>query len=114
MTMTSFFRDYLFFARWGLAQPNLYLNAMIVFVAMGVWHDLNWYWLIFGIYHGLGFCAYLWFQQIKKKHGFGKRMSAWPVVLVCWLITYVFVCLSWLIPSKIVTYLGLVGGVTYE
>jgi D-alanyl-lipoteichoic acid acyltransferase DltB (MBOAT superfamily) len=114
MTMTSLYRDYLFFNRWGLAKANIYLNAMIVFVAMGVWHALNWYWFIFGIYHGLGFCAYLWFQQAKKKYAFGMWISWWPVALVCWLFTYVFVCLGWLIPSKIVEYLGLAEGVTYD
>lgn len=114
MTMTSIYRDYLFFNRWGLAQPNLFLNAMIVFTAMGIWHALNWYWLIFGLYHGLGFCGYLWFQQIKKKHGFGKWMSIWPVAFASWMFTYVFVCLGWLVPGKIVVYLQMVGGMKNE
>jgi len=114
MTMMAIYRDYLFFNRWGLTQPNLYFNAMIVFVAMGLWHALNLYWFLFGVYHGIGFCAYLWFQQFKKKHPLGKWASSWPVLFVCWLMTYVFVCLGWLIPSKIVVYLGSVGETSYE
>ena len=67
MTATNLLRDYLFFARWGLPKANFYLNAMIVFVLVGAWHGSNAYWLIFGAYHGVGYCAYLWLKLHKVK-----------------------------------------------
>src|SRR5205814_3189155 len=59
MTATRVFRDYVFMTRWGLKRPNLYLNAVLVFVFCGAWHSFNAYWLLWGLLHGLGFALFL-------------------------------------------------------
>ena len=74
--MTSAFRDMLFFNRWGLAHPNLYLNTVVVFLAVGLWHAVNPYWILWGLIHGLGFCAFiLW----RKWRGPGAQPLPWVV-----------------------------------
>ena len=97
MTATNIIRDYLFFARWGFAKPNFYLNSIIVFVLVGAWHGSNAYWLIFGAYHGIGYCGYLWFKRHKLRFGAGRAGA-----LAAAALTYVFVCSAWMLPSQII------------
>ncbi len=109
MTMTSVYRDYLFFARWGMERPNVYVNSVVVFVAMGLWHSFNWYWLLFGVYHAAGFCAFLAYQQWARR----RRAPAAPPgrlrAVAAWALTYFFVCLGWYVPGKILQYVGIEG-----
>ena len=69
ITVTNAFRDIIFYNRWGLPHPNLYLNTMIVFLAVGVWHAANPYWALFGFLHGLGF---LFLHSVAEVAGAGR------------------------------------------
>jgi hypothetical protein len=101
ITLTTIWRDYFFFNRWGFARVNLYVNALILFLAMGVWHALNAYWVLFGLLHGLGFCAYIWFAQLKRRHPGKFQLKGWPGKLLSGAVTYLFVCSSWTLPSLV-------------
>lgn len=105
MTATSVFRDYLFYNRWGLRAHNIYVNTVIVFVAVGLWHMTNWYWFLFGVLHGLVFCIYLAYRRLSSSHQvfayIGK--SRWFSVGSA-LVTYVAVCACWYLPSKIIQF----------
>lgn len=52
ITMSSFFRNYLYepLARAGYAP--VYLNLLIVFVAIGLWHGAGWNFVVYGLIHG--------------------------------------------------------------
>lgn len=52
ITMSSFFRDYLYepLAKSGFAPA--YVNLLIVFVAIGLWHGAGWNFVIYGLVHG--------------------------------------------------------------
>ena len=100
MTITSFFRDYLFFNRWGLSKPNLYLNTMVLFIALGLWHAFNLYWGVWGALQGLGFCAYLAWRNLRgaapqdeSTGGAGRFIGA--------AFTYLFLCATLYLPIKI-------------
>jgi hypothetical protein len=96
ITMTSAFRDMLFFNRWGLAHFNLYLNAMIVFLFVGIYHAVNGYWALWGLFHGAGFCVFLFW---RNRRGPGARPL--PAILG-WALTYFFVCSCWAAPPKVI------------
>jgi hypothetical protein len=104
MTVTSAFRDMLFFSRWGLAHPNVYLNTIVVFLAVGLWHAVNPYWILWGLIHGLGFCVFILWRKWR-----GPGAPPLPRV-VGWGLTYVFVCSCWVLPSQLLKLAGLVGG----
>jgi D-alanyl-lipoteichoic acid acyltransferase DltB (MBOAT superfamily) len=104
MSATTIFRDYLFYTRWGQRKPNLYLNTMIIFFLVGLWHGLNWYWIIFGLMHGVGFCCFIWYRQQRNLKKF--EITGIPFQMFGRVITYVFVCSCWLVPSKILKLLG--------
>ena len=105
MTATSVFRDYLFYNRWGLRAHNIYVNTLIVFVAVGLWHMTNWYWFLWGVLHGLLFCAYLVYRRLSASYPslacVGR--SRWFTVGSA-LVTYVAVCACWYLPSKIIQF----------
>lgn len=104
MTATSVFRDYLFYTRWGTRRPNLYINTLIIFFLVGLWHGLNLYWVLFGLLHGIGFCCFIWYRQRREL----KRFEAtWiPGQLFGRVVTYVFVCSCWVLPSQILKFFG--------
>lgn len=104
MSATSIFRDYLFYIRWGQRRPNLYLNTMIIFLLVGLWHGVNWYWVIFGVMHGAGFCCFIWYRQRRDLKRF--EITGIPFQLFGRVFTYIFVCSCWIVPSRILKLLG--------
>ena len=95
MTATSVFREYFFYNRWGRRTFNPYVNALVVFLAVGLWHGSNVYWICFGLLHALYFGAYLWFRS----HSGGRVVRGQRILSGA--VTYVCVCLAWYIPSKV-------------
>ena len=55
MSLTGWFRDYLYFplggSRKGTARK--YVNILIVFIASGLWHGAAWHFVAWGLLHGL-------------------------------------------------------------
>lgn len=103
ITYTSVFRDFFFYNRWGLKRANPYLNSIILFTLVGVWHSANAYWVLWGLMHGLGFAAFLFWKQHLKASGdriWPARLPAAPVLSS--IATYGFVCLCWLLPPQII------------
>jgi D-alanyl-lipoteichoic acid acyltransferase DltB (MBOAT superfamily) len=102
MSATSVFRDYFFYNRWGLARANLYVNTLIVFLMVGVWHGLNGYWILWGLLHGLGFCAYLWYRERRTRSETSeKKPGVQGRQLVARVATYIYVCSCWFLPPTI-------------
>lgn len=104
MTATSVFRDYLFYTRWGTRRPNLYVNTLIIFLLVGLWHGLNLYWVLFGLMHGIGFCCFIWYKQRRELKRF--EITWIPSQLFSRAVTYVFVCSCWILPSQILRFFG--------
>lgn len=103
MSATRVFRDYLFMVRWGMRVPNPYLNSIVVFTACGLWHASNAYWIGWGFLHGVAFAGFLWLKQHRSRSGrTGPLLPYWLAAA----LTYLFVCLLWYIPSKILQLLG--------
>ena len=93
MTIVRVCRDYLFYNRWGFKRVNIYLNLLLVFLAVGLWHSIGWFWAIWGLLHGLGFCVYLWYRTNKEKFAVVRKIgSVRQRDLLSRAITYGFVC----------------------
>jgi D-alanyl-lipoteichoic acid acyltransferase DltB (MBOAT superfamily) len=102
MSATSVFRDYFFYNRWGLAKANLYINTLIVFLMVGVWHGFNGYWILWGLLHGIGFCGYLWYSANKSRFAIWRHKVRYsPFRLAAQIATYVYVCSCWFLPPTI-------------
>jgi hypothetical protein len=98
MTVTTAFRDCMFFSRWGLRVPNLYLNSLVLFLAVGVWHGMYRYWILWGLLQGLGFCAFIAWKQWR-----GPRL---PRPAGC-ILVYLFMCFCAALPNQVIKFLNL-------
>ncbi len=87
MTLTRFFRKYLYFPLGGSRKGSVrtYLNIFIVFVASGLWHGAGWTYILWGAAQGVA--------QILNR----RFRKAWDKVnkFVRWFVTFLFVNLTW-------------------
>jgi D-alanyl-lipoteichoic acid acyltransferase DltB (MBOAT superfamily) len=103
ITATEAFRDMLFYNRWGLTSPNLYVNSLIVFLVVGLWHGANEYWILWGLLHGMGFCVFLGWRMWRGAERPLPRGAGWA-------LTYFFVCSCWAAPPQIMKLLTNAAG----
>jgi D-alanyl-lipoteichoic acid acyltransferase DltB (MBOAT superfamily) len=60
ISMSGFFREYLYYALGGSKDGNVYLNLMLTFVAIGIWHGAGWNFVVYGLLHGSAVCFERW------------------------------------------------------
>ncbi len=53
ISLSNWFRDYLYIPLGGNRRGNVYVNLLIVFLATGIWHGAAWGFLVWGMWHGL-------------------------------------------------------------
>lgn len=56
MSLSGWFRDYLYIPLGGSRSGNVYLNLLLVFLATGIWHGAAWGFLLWGLWHGFLCC----------------------------------------------------------
>lgn len=106
ISLSTWFRDYLYIPMGGSRKGNVYLNLLIVFIATGVWHGAGFGFLIWGLWHGLFIVAerFLGNKYAKKpQEAENNRKSTLFKVqkgitwLVKWLYTMLVVIIGWVI-----------------
>lgn len=65
ISLSYFFRDYVYIPLGGNRSGNVYLNVFIVFALTGLWHGAAWTFVVWGLWHGL-FRIIEMFAQRKK------------------------------------------------
>ena len=69
ISMSSFFRDYLFFGLGGSRSGNVYFNVLLTFIAIGVWHGAGWNFVVYGMLHGSMVAGERWLRNRRKARG---------------------------------------------
>jgi alginate O-acetyltransferase complex protein AlgI len=66
MSLTSWIRDYVYIPIGGNRHgpARRFLNAMIAFALVGMWHGPAWHFIIWGLYHGVGLSLCVTYQRI--------------------------------------------------
>jgi D-alanyl-lipoteichoic acid acyltransferase DltB (MBOAT superfamily) len=95
MTATAVFRETLFFNRWGFRAVNLYINSIVLFLIVGIWHAVNGYWVLWGLLHGIGFAIFIAYKRTRVASA--RHLPA----VVSWAFTYLFVCFCWAAPPQV-------------
>lgn len=53
ISLSTWFREYLYIPLGGNRKGNVYVNLFIVFLVTGIWHGASWTFILWGIWHGI-------------------------------------------------------------
>ena len=91
ITLTNWFRDYLYFPLGGNRKGKLrtYLNVIIVFTVSGLWHGASWNFVIWGFLNGVFLAVFDKTFHLNPKNVLGKIGSCIFVTAV-WGVSLIF------------------------
>lgn len=89
ITLTSWFRDYLYIPMGGNRVPpwRLYLNLLVVFFLCGLWHGARWTFVAWGLFHGaLLIIERVGFARWLERHSFVRHIYVPLTVTLGWVL----------------------------
>jgi D-alanyl-lipoteichoic acid acyltransferase DltB (MBOAT superfamily) len=94
ISFSSWLRDYLYYALPGNRTAVMpYINLIITMLLGGLWHGLTWNFAIWGLLHGLALAFVRGWQTWR---GRWKPPVPWYKQVPAVLLTYLFVCFTWI------------------
>jgi alginate O-acetyltransferase complex protein AlgI len=87
MSLSSWFKDYVYIPLGGNRKGNVYVNLLIVFIVTGFWHGASFNFLAWGLWHGLFLIIERLFsaREIKSKKFVPLRyVISMLIVVVGW------------------------------
>lgn len=95
ISLSTWFRDYLYIPMGGNRKGNVYLHLIIVFLCTGLWHGASWNFVVWGIWHG----CFLIIERVlrvrkSKPDNNAKRPFA---AAATWAYTMFIVLLGWVL-----------------
>ena len=111
ISLSSWFRDYLYIPMGGSRKGNVYLHLAIVFLVTGLWHGAATTFVAWGIWHGF----FIVLERVQMKHKPDLKIPS----LVRWIITLLIVLVGWVIfraPGMryALEYLGVMFGIIHS
>lgn len=89
ISLSQWFRDYLYIPLGGSRKGNVYINLFIVFLVTGIWHGAAWGFVIWELWHGF----FVIVERIFKNHFWKKHIPD----VIKWLYTTVVVFFGWIL-----------------
>lgn len=89
ISLSRWFRDYLYIPLGGNRKGNVYVNLLIVFLATGIWHGAAWGFLVWGLWHGV----FMLIERFLKS----RKINVTIPGFVKWLYTMLVVTLGWVL-----------------
>lgn len=88
ISLSSFFRDYVYIPLGGSRRGNVYIHLFIVFLLTGLWHGASWNFVVWGMWHGIFIVTERLVSNrnlctIKIPRGV-KRMITLLIVMIGW------------------------------
>ncbi|MBQ8527144.1 MAG: MBOAT family protein [Lachnospiraceae bacterium] len=93
MSLSGWFRDYLYIPLGGNRRGNVYLNLAIVFLATGIWHGAAWGFLLWGIWHGM----FILLERFLAEKGVIGKRTTWFGSVLGWVYTMLVVMIGWVL-----------------
>ena len=89
ISLSSWFRDYVYIPLGGSRKGNVYIHLLIVFFLTGVWHGAQWSFIAWGLWHGIFIIFEKWIQK--------KNIKFSVPVFIKWMYTTLIVILGWVL-----------------
>ena len=93
ISLSNWFRDYLYIPLGGNRSGNVYLNLLIVFIATGIWHGAAWGFVVWGLWHG----AFMLIERALKGKSFPVKIPKPLASFLKWGYTILAVSIGWVI-----------------
>lgn len=107
MTLSFWFRDYIYMRlMFTLIKKKVFKSRIVasnvgyfaLFLIMGIWHGLTWYYILYGFYHAALICltdAWLRYKKKHKKELPSNKFTHWlSVFLTCHAVFFSFLIFS--------------------
>ena len=91
ISMSSWFRDYVYFPMGGSRRGNVYVNTIVLFALTGLWHGATWNMIFFGLYFAIILCFERFFGKGAGAK-LGIHLPDWAkhvVTLLLWTLGHV-------------------------
>jgi alginate O-acetyltransferase complex protein AlgI len=84
ISLSSWFRDYVYIPLEGNRKENVYVNLLFVFVLTGFWHGADFNFLVWGLWHGLFLIVERFFtaREVKNKYFIPLRYTLTMLIVV--------------------------------
>ena len=89
ISLSVWFKDYIYIPLGGNRRGNQYFNLFIVFVVTGIWHGAAWTFIAWGLLHGV-------VRLVEKVLTDCKIFEQIPGV-ICWMMTMLIVMIGWVL-----------------
>jgi alginate O-acetyltransferase complex protein AlgI len=98
VSMSSWFRDYVYIPLGGNRRGNVYIHLIIVFFATGLWHGASWNFVVWGLWHG----CFLILERINVNRVKGKIRNMGGGIAkissaIRWLYMIMVVMIGWVL-----------------
>ena len=98
MSLSSWFRDYVYIPLGGNRRGNVYLHLLTVFLLTGLWHGAAWKYVAWGLWHGCFLMAERMLRERRKASGMpAERSISMPGAAFLWLYTMLAVLFGWVL-----------------
>jgi len=89
ISLSSWFRDYVYIPLGGNRRGNVYFNLTCVFLVTGLWHGASFNFIVWGLWHGL----FIVFEKVLRLKNISFNIPA-PLK---WVYTMLVVIIGWVI-----------------
>ncbi len=89
ISLSSWFRDYVYIPMGGNRTGNVYFNLITIFFLTGLWHGASWHYIAWGLWHGMFLLIERFFRTRKLKVSvpiFIKHIYTIFVVVIGWVL----------------------------
>jgi D-alanyl-lipoteichoic acid acyltransferase DltB (MBOAT superfamily) len=105
MSMTHWFRDYVFFPVLAYTKGNAYLASFITLLCISLWHSISLNSIFRGVYFGVAVAVFHLYKNSRHSRTpvVNNRIAQVITGFLSWLVTFHIVCFGWLFfyPSSI-------------